>query len=93
VELAKFGREHQWIERTNPDYLGKPMWLGKRFLLGAGWRGVKELGDETVREAAETRTLAQIAGEVSAERKLDLPPDAVDLDDAAFWDEVERRAK
>jgi GNAT superfamily N-acetyltransferase len=45
AEIAMFGRDtHRWTETHDTFSQGKEMWLGKRFLLGAGWRGILELG-------------------------------------------------
>lgn len=38
-EIATFGREHRWVEEADRASMGREMWLGKRFLVGASWRG------------------------------------------------------
>jgi GNAT superfamily N-acetyltransferase len=39
-EIALFGKQtHTWVESHDPYSMGERMWLGKRFLLGAEWRG------------------------------------------------------
>jgi GNAT superfamily N-acetyltransferase len=43
AEIAMFGRDHRWIEQHDSLSTGVEMWLGKRFLLGAGWRGTLHL--------------------------------------------------
>lgn len=40
AEVALFGREHRWIEAHDSGSLGVEMWLGKRFMAGASWRGI-----------------------------------------------------
>lgn len=43
AEIAMFGREHRWIEQHDMLSTGVEMWLGKRFMVGAGWRGTLSL--------------------------------------------------
>jgi GNAT superfamily N-acetyltransferase len=44
-EIALFGRNvHRWTEEAERSYRGREMWLGKRALLGAGWRGEMRFG-------------------------------------------------
>lgn len=38
-QIASWGREFAWIDEAT----GQKMWPGKRYLIGNGWRGVKEL--------------------------------------------------
>lgn len=45
-EIATFDREHRWIESHDSASIGVEMWLGKRFLAGAKWRGEMQLGGE-----------------------------------------------
>lgn len=42
-EIATFGREHRWVEAADRVSMGREMWLGKRFLVGAAWRGEMDL--------------------------------------------------
>jgi GNAT superfamily N-acetyltransferase len=83
-EIANYGRE----EGTRWEQDGRPMWLGKAFMLGAGWEGVKHLQTH-VQEAATQDALYRlcaVAEEWRANGWIHDAPDSIEGDrDEEFW--------
>ena len=94
AEIAAYGRDGpHWSEG------GHDLWLGKAFLLGSGWNGVKWLRtpQEAISEADDTVRLTTLVTALhalwAAQGAVHVPPDEIaGDDDAGFWDAVERAA-
>lgn len=91
-EVAGYGRDG---ERWEQD--GHEMWLGKAFMLGAGWEGVKRLYPEVHGKLSEVGyddppcvVVSRVyQGWRAARRIHDSPDDITGDDEDGFWDAVE----
>lgn len=86
-EIAMAGKDDpHW------DQDGHDVWLGKAFMLGAGWEGVKYLRPP-IQEAdyeSPCAVVQAVHDRWVALGKMFDPPDSNPVDEDAFWTEVER---